>query len=846
MCDLEWLADQIVFNATGDSQNFSNQANTHNERAASSVGLTNTQLESGAQLVMAGGNLNNSGTALVETTTTSATTTFVNDRSEKHQRVRDAMIDTSMSVDQTDNNSIGQFMAKPVLLQSLNWVSGDAANSVLGSYRVADYLTGGSTQPIWKNKISGYNLLRGTAILKVIVNAQPFQAGRLLVHFLPQEREMTAYSSMYVATKNYNRTTKTQQPCIEMDIQDGVATLEVPYVSPVLWYRRVNGFDWGTFYITVLSPLASAASTTVTMKVYMYFKDFECAAPIFGPEMNREIGKEQVKERRKIKEAGVVSTFFDAVAKPFDLLRGVPVIGTTTGVVADATKKVSEFFALFGWSRPLDQRGVALFKQHPQYQGFTFNGTNNGDVLALDSLNQVQPMENFAGSGIDEMSFSYLKRIPAFYQDILWSTSDASGAQLFTKALYPANLVQSTTSVVAGNTYSLSVGSPFVYLSRYFRYWRGSVVVTLKIVKTQFHAGRLQISYAPATGAGIPTTLDDEEYVYRDIIDVRDSDTYSFTLPYMHSAPFLNTGWIAAGAEEVSMGTLSVRVLNPLLASSTVASNVSVLVYLSAGEDFQLAALSSVNKPAFSPEMNTDAPRVIGPIADAPYPTQSIVPYALCTGEIFTSVKQLFQCLRPINATFIDVNEFATGLSIFPYITGLPCRTPDVEGVQVSPFSGDYLGELVPGFAYSRGGLRYCIPGVTEGNSYEWLSSDINGDALTGPVVSLPIPNAANIVSGACTALAPQAVRYGKASTMDVIVPHYGQTHSRLNYITAARSTITVPVTLDSPDYALNFIVPIGAGTYDVGQELFRSGADDFCTGYFLGFPPFLNSVVIA
>lgn len=810
------------------------------------MGLTNTQLSSGQQLVLAGGNLNNSGTAMVETTTTSATTTFVNDRAEKLQKVRESMIDSTMSVAQTDDNSIGLFMAKPYLLANLNWTSTDAASAVLGSYRVADYLTGGLVPPIWKNKISGYNLFRGTAVLKVIVNAQPFQAGRLIIHFLPQEREFSAYSSLYVNMHNFGRTGKSMQPCIEMDIQDGVATLEVPYVSPVLWHRRVSGYDWGTFYISVMSALASSTSTTVSLKVYMYFKDFECAAPIFGPEMDAKVGAMQIKERRKVKEAGVVSTFFDAVSKPFDLLRGVPIIGNATGLVADATKKVSEVFALFGWSRPLDQRGVAVFKQHPQYQGFNFNGTNNVDMLAMDSLNQVQPMENFAGSGIDEMSFSYLKRIPAFFQEYNWTTSAASGTSLVSYTLYPRNLIRTGTDTLGPNTYTLGYGAPFAYLSRYFRYWRGSIVITIKIVKTQFHAGRLQIAYTPATAAGIPATLDEEAYVYRDIIDVRDSDTYSFTLPYMHSAPFLNTGWISAGNEEVSMGTLSIRVLNPLLASSTVASSVGVLVYFSAGEDFQLAGLSAVNAPVFSPEMNTDAPRVIGPIADAPYPEQSIVPFALCTGELFTSVKQLFQCLRPINVAPYEQDADNNGLQLFPYITGIPNK--DAFGtVAVSTLYGDYLSELIPGFVYSRGGVRYTIPGVTEGNSYEWLASDVNGDPVTSSTLAPAPDQISAAVFGIGTTvpslLAPQTVRYGKASTVDVICPHYGQTHSRLNYVTALNSSFVVPSTLDSPDYSLNILTPKQVGGYKVGGNLYRSGADDYCAGYFIGFTPFLLDI---
>lgn len=828
----------------------------------SNVNMTPNSAASTANAVLgasAGGavNNNNTNTTQNETTVVAATTLFVNDGNEKIQEVRPTSLDSELAVGKGDDNSIALFMAKPVQIDAFNWTSSDTKNSNIATYRVSDYLTGGSTPAVWYNKISGYNLMRGTAVFRIILNAQPFQAGRLLVHFLPNEKNFTDFGDMYVKMHNYSLVNKTQHPNVELDIQDGNATIKIPYVAPALWYSRDAGYDWGTLYIDVLSTLRSASSTSVNATVYLHFEDFELAAPIFGPEglMDgvTDAWNLAKRERNRTKDSGVVTTFFDFVSKPLDALSSVPAIGPTANAFGSLAKSLGDFTSYFGWSRPYDTKGSQVVKQHNHYRGFNFNGTTTSDVLAMDSMNQLVPMTNFAGSDVDEMAFNYLKGIPAYIGSFTWNTSTAANTNLYTNTLKLSELGQYSSLSFNGLTGDVYSYPPFVYLGRYFRYYRGGITVTIKIVKTQYHSGRLAVTFTPTSNSAfVPTAAEQRSYVYRELIDVRESDTFSFTLPYMHPAPYLNTGFLPLDADvDEVFGYFKIDVLNPLVAASTVSSEIEALVYINAAEDFQYSALAPANKLPFVPEMNTDIPRISGPIGDAPAGKFTISPNALCTGEMFTSVKQLLNMLRPIATINVptSVDDNYSGGYLYPYNPGLP-RQKTSSSFFCMQTTFDFISDLAPGFAYSRGGIRVAIPhGAADDRSTIAWHAIVSGSGvpITGAITdsAYTLPGSGDISTFVGDPyLSMPATRNGNSNLLDVIVPAYGQTPFRLNYTNAPSGNVNVPTAYDSPDYVVNFLISKTSLAQVPNNKLYRSGADDYALGYFLGFPPVVIAIV--
>lgn len=739
-----------------------------------------------------------------------------------------------------DAADIKTFLAKPQLIFNGVYDSSLSAGAAIFGEAIEDLLFGVLAKKVYTDKLSGYRLFRGTAVIRIVLNCQPFQAGRLIIHFLPQKQNFNDYSTTFTAIHLSNLTSITQQPNVEFDIHDGVAELEIPYVAPSNWHTREAPFNFGTVYASVLSPLRSAAATNVDFAVYAYFKDFELTAPQFGPEMNASMSKVSTKERKRTRKVGVVSNFLDAVAKPFDLLRGVPIVGPNAGLISDATIQISKVFSMFGWSRPIDMSPVSNMRLQPNYQAFNYNGQNSSDMLSMDAANQVAPMNNFGGSGVDEMSFNYLKGIPALYTDFEVTTSQTSDTVVFTQSIGLPSFTRTVPTTGTGSyVYRTSYAPPFIYLSRYFNYWRGGIVITLKFVKTAFHSGRYEIAYTPSNnGAGVPSTTN--PYLFREVIDISVDDVFSFVIPYYSEVPWQSTAWRGSTANDANNGILTVSVLNKLVASSTVSSAVNVLVYASAADDFQLSGLVPVNKPAFVPEMSV--PRVVGPIGNAAEPSLSVDPVALCSGEVFTSIKQLFQCARPLRlAPFVTPNFL--NVKFWPYALGLPNLGITDGSLRVPDWYGDYLSELALGFAYNRGGVRIFSPQAAAGNSLSWRNYSSPGEPIIQNIDELPGPVDASFTIDNGSFLACPANRTATGCSLDVIMPHGSKTPFRLSYPIRAAAPI-IPFTKDSPQFMINMRIPVvTAPALAEPYPFYRSGADDFAVAYFIGFPGFLESV---
>jgi hypothetical protein len=83
--------------------------------------------------------------------------------------------------------------------------------------------------------------------------------------------------------------------------------------------------------------------------------------------------------------------------------------------------------------------------------------------------------------------------------------------------------------------------------------------------------------------------------VTREIIDIRDSEEYIFVAPFMMNRPYISS--------TESLGRFELRVLNPLKCTTTVAQNMDILMFTSAGEDFELAGPRYAMGTPFFPQM---------------------------------------------------------------------------------------------------------------------------------------------------------------------------------------------------------------------------------------------------
>lgn len=151
-------------------------------------------------------------------------------------------------------SSIDQFMSKPRISKTATWTTGSAAGSLLLS---GTSWTETALDPVFANKIFGFSGLTYTTNLRVQVNASPFQQGRLRLSYYPN----AVASPLKVIGHLQNRTSISQLPGIEMNVNDVSMELKIPFTSFQEYLDVVNSvnnvIDPVSWYLHVFSPLAN-------------------------------------------------------------------------------------------------------------------------------------------------------------------------------------------------------------------------------------------------------------------------------------------------------------------------------------------------------------------------------------------------------------------------------------------------------------------------------------------------------------------------------------------------------------------------------------------------------------
>lgn len=748
-----------------------------------------------------------------------------------------------------DIQDIAMFLGKPYVAPRVPWTSADLSNSVLSSFSIKDILR---AHLPWSRKYQGYRYMRGTAVVRLELNAQPFQAGKLLVHFLPQYGARPSFVS-----KLQCLAAKTQQYSVEIDCRDSAAMLRIPYISPFSHCNLLSSAyedDWGSVFITVLSPLVSAAVTNVDVFYSLHFEDVELEAPTAQSGVARtgkarsRPNKAIISEREEVSKGGHISSTLEALVDPIHYFKDVPILGTFVNTAQNVLKGSAGIFKAFGWAKPLNTSAPMPVARAGLKNLTNFNGSNLSAPLALDAGNKLEKYDLMGGLPIDEMSFSYLKKIPAFCYSFSWSTADAPGSSIDFRDIQLESLRQTVTNTLGGIPYSTYFAPPFVYIARHFRFWRGSVNMHIKFVKTQFHTGKLVVTYDTATGAAIAN--DQATTSLREIIDLKDSYEVVLNLPYLSNRTYEEFAAI--------IGQVRIRVLNQLVATSTVSSAVQVLVYFSAGDDFEVACINDAAGVAVIAQMNVvDKQLVKRRIGGYPETELSLIPAQSSMGEVFTSLKQLLSSSRNLTRT-TDVSFVTSypsagynGFCFWPWIFGIPRNNsvPATANWRLPPFSGDYLSEFANGFAYYRGGIRYSFPRFNGGGlSFAFTTANQSRTRSTTIVPTAPgafpyVPEINGIAPTATSTsdIPVQLKNCTFQSTidagLDITIPYQGSTPMRFTHITQNTTSVwDIPTTSDVNPDLLSITYTNSIGDLFTNSSMTRAGSDDFEFIYFVGF----------
>lgn len=805
-------------------------------------------------------------------------------------------------------HDIKNFLSRPVLCMSGVWSVNDAKESTIANMPMPSSCFASSV--MLREKLRGFYGFRAKMKIRVQLNAQRFQQGRLILHWLPH-----IPSPERVNHANSHMTFITQQPRIDMDARDSDVELIVPYVNPSLYYNLVSGENpFGTFYLSVYSPLVSVTgSTFVDFSVWCQFEDIEVVYPTisqsiltaqaggFKSRSGAGPGKVSVTDAELSQQGlGPISGFLNRVSTAAGILGEIPLISSVTQPVSWVSAVLSKSAQALGFSKPTVESvsSKAMLSMYP--------GLNNTDMpdnsmkLAMSCSNKLQHLSGFAGSDIDEMSIPYLVQIPAYIASFSWSTQMGSGDKLMQRTTNPTVIDIRATSLCSYQSLPTTPSAiiyrtpPVGYISNLFRRWRGSVNYTLKFVKTEFHSGRLMFAFFPGDVSISNITLENSQYCYRQVLDLREASEFTINVPYVSLRPWADTYCENEASEETGM--VALFVLNPLRAPETVSQMVDVLLEVSGGPDMEFqwpkvanwapilitgnttsgfarivsddvnlditddneegdlvgddTRVIEVEDTRDTPEaphllqaqsgLSTGPSDVSGGLSSIPINRQidndssakHIEPAAYCSGESVTSLRQLVKRFSSFGCT-PDSSRSIFIADPFAYsILGYGYGTIKMPTAAVCI---DQLSYIACMYAFDRGGVRFKYRAMNSATA-QYMQTTIVPSQRTNTTLLSPFSFSTGAYNSNGNGYGLTDNRVLALPTLngglEIEIPAYQRTHSR--YTRNLSGNISqLPRLFNDGDVS----VVISQSNAQAGFDLKRAAADDYSCGFFVGVP---------
>jgi hypothetical protein len=280
------------------------------------------------------------------------------------------------------------------------------------------------------------------------------------------------------------------------------------------------------------------------------------------------------------------------------MLSELPIIGryaTATSIGASAVSRIAK---LFGFTNPPNISNVNYVTPTPFPHNATTEISVGMDRLCIDSKNELTVDSSITGCDLgDELNITSLVSRESYLTSFSWTSANIPNDLLFTIGVTPRQVV----SAIFDANYNYVYGTPMWMVSRMFAYWRGDIDIRFKIIASQYHRGRLRISWDP--NGDLSATPDSTTEVYTKIVDIQTCSDVTVRVPYMQDTAYCQTGDslvapFANGARSYvpffENGTLTVRVLTDQT-SPIASADIQVLVFVRGCENLEFAYPNDVN-----------------------------------------------------------------------------------------------------------------------------------------------------------------------------------------------------------------------------------------------------------
>lgn len=636
------------------------------------------------------------------------------------------------------SHNIISFLERPIMMVTAAWPTTTERGTILQAFELPwDMLF----KDMYKTKVDRFYGFRADCEIRVQVNSQPFQAGRLLLSWIPGFRYLGNKQQYYSSTTTSLAANVkylppiTGSPHIDLDLSTCTeATMCVPYISPYSFSELTNGIgSMGRFQLVVYSPLSDTQTGTVDYTIFMNFKNIQLRYPTGLPlTATAQIGSEAVEEAGG---AGIITSTASAISTALGAVADIPGVSQFAQPALWVSKNIADVARQFGWSKPTSIEAPHVTKLSSTRFMANSDGVDTSHVLSLLSDNSLETDASLFRTNVDEMALSHVARTQTFYTRFAWSTTAAAGSVLFSAPITP-NFYRYTISAAQYAPTTLA------YTSAAFRQWRGGINFNFKFVKTKFHSGRVRIIYVPgdySTGASLPANFDIDAN-YSTVVDLRSDTDVEFNVPYVAIQQWLlvdNDYPGTARTNFYSTGTIYMVVLNELRAVSAVASSIDVITEVGAASDFELsiprlpsiypsdatfpppaAATGSVlnrlvrataqvgeaEAVMAPPEVIQATGAVTAPLTSKEFNGTTYVGGAITVGEKVSSIRQVIKRFHKIYTDAANGNLITGSYQIQPSKVNSPLNSGSTLPRSIDMY--DYYSYL---YAFFRGSFRFKV-----------------------------------------------------------------------------------------------------------------------------------------
>lgn len=590
-------------------------------------------------------------------------------------------------------------------------------------------------------------LLTGyTAVVRLVLNATPFQAGQVYVVHEP------AYSDITTNTDLQRRETAVTMPHVILDMAEQTeAILECPFIHVLPAMDRSSGTPaGGAIHYGLYTPLrvGSGAPTYVSYTIWVHFKDLRFAVAY------SQSGKPLMRESKKATgEKGPIEEALLATGKVTTALSRIPLISSYIQPISWAAGIAARVAGAFGWSRPAQTEAITRIRYNETDYMANCDGAEPAMPLSASLCNRIAPSVGYSDTAMDEMAIDHIKKRWGVVERFTWTTSNLAEVQLTNVAVLPrvGRVVSEYTSI--GTLYR---HSPVAWLSGFFQYWRGSLRYRLRIAKTKFHSGRLMVVFKPGVTGAYPGSVAapvwaDAPYCYSLVVDLRQSSIVEFTVPYSSSRVYSH--------HQEPMGVMAIFVVNQLVAPEVVASTIDITLEMCGGDDLEFAG---VRTSSYDPVRANPPPLPLldipsDPMADQAFSQAGIPMFTeggapelgvsedvpiVTLGGLNTELKMTTDAAQEaIGEQILSVKQLAMLSSQFldstAALTDLPGLTTFIplDGVGI-PYGLDNVSQVLAPFRFVRGSVIYRLVTITATPTLAFMGFNSTTAVATGGVIS--------------------------------------------------------------------------------------------------------------